>query len=455
MTLDAIKGNIKHMKEIIREAYVFTNQLDMIENFEMNSSVVVNTKEKKLLNDAVSSLINQLKIINNSIPDLVDRLDFFKKTSEDTKDTKKETPKLIQVKYSNVDKSERISLTITDKDKKNFLDNLSKSNLSINQLKKKYSIEKPIPTVGKPNLYAKLSNKIFRNLSNGFINKGYFSNLNRDLRKINSPFVLSTYVSIIFLTTFLSFFLSIILLITLLFFNLSLIMPFITPLPPDTSVLMRLVNFFWVIFLIPLSTAAFMYFYPSSESKSLGKRIDQELPFITIHMSAIATSGVEPLSIFKIIMKNEEYVNTNIEFRKLMNLINFHGKDLVTALKDASKSSPSNKLKELFEGLATAITSGGSLKDFLNKRADNLLFDYKLERERYTKTSETFMDMYISIVIAAPMILLMLFVIMGSTGTLSNFLGLTVDALNYLIILAIAVLNIGFLIFLKLKQPII
>jgi hydrogenase/urease accessory protein HupE len=65
------------------------------------------------------------------------------------------------------------------------------------------------------------------------------------------------------------------------------------------------------------------------------------------------------------------------------------------------------------------------------------------------------MDIYISIVIAAPMIMLMLFVIMASTGALTNFLGLSVPVLGFLIILGIAILNIGFLIFLKMKQPVL
>jgi hypothetical protein len=63
------------------------------------------------------------------------------------------------------------------------------------------------------------------------------------------------------------------------------------------------------------------------------------------------------------------------------------------------------------------------------------------------------MDIYISIVIAAPMILLMLFVIMGSTGVLTSFLGMSTGIMSLLIIFAIVVLNIGFIVFLRIKQP--
>jgi len=206
---------------------------------------------------------------------------------------------------------------------------------------------------------------------------------------------------------------------------------------------------------MPAISGFIMYLYPATESRSISSRINQELPFITIHMSAIASSGVEPSKIFQILLKSSEYKYTNKSFRKLMNLINFHGLDIVTALKQTAKSSPSSRLRELLDGIATSITSGGDLHQYLNKRAERLLFDYKLEREKSTRTSETFMNLYISVVIVAPMILLILFVIIAGTGMLSNFIGMDIDTLSILIVLFIALLNIGFLVFLKLKQPMI
>jgi len=450
MTIDALRQNIQRMKEIIREIFIFTNQFEIIKNLETDSAVVINTREKKLLNDAINSLIVQLKILNNSLPHLIYSMTFFKKLtgSEDKPEISKKTKELVQIRYKpSVDK-EKIAITISDRDRKIFLENLSKSNLSINQLKNKFAVERPIKSFGKPHFYAKISNKFFRNLSHRLLMKGYLEPLNKDLRKMNSRFVVGTYASMIFFTMLLSFIFSLFLLILLMFYNLSIDFPFLIPVENS---LLRFFQIFWIIFAVPFATGFLMYFYPKTEGKNIGSKIDQELPFVAIHMSAIATSGVQPLSIFKIIVKSEEYRYTRIEFRKLLNLINFHGHDLVTALKKIAGSSPSSKLRELLDGLATTITSGGSMHDFLDKHAESLLFDYRLEREKYTKTAETLMDIYISISIAAPMILLMLFVIMGSTGM--YFLGLTTEIMGILIILILIFLNIGFLIFLRLKQP--
>ncbi|MEK6935855.1 MAG: type II secretion system F family protein, partial [Nanoarchaeota archaeon] len=385
----------------------------------------------------------------NSIPELIKTLGFFRRLNTSIDSNFSPEKPLVELKYQPDKMAEKISVTISENERKEFLENLSKSNLSINQLKKKYSVERPTVSFGKPNAYAKLANRFFRNFSNELLEKGYLKSLNDNLRKMSSPFVVGTYVAMSIFTIMISFFISIFLLVILLFYNIGLTFPFLTLV--ESSFFVRFIKVFWIIFAIPIATGLLMYFYPKSESKSLGEKINQELPFVAIHMSAIATSGVEPISIFKIILNGREYPNTKIEFKKLINFINFQGNDFVSALKKVANSSPSQKLRELLDGLATTITSGGDLHQFLDQHAGSLLLDYKLERQRYTKTSETFMDIYISIVIAAPMILLMLFVIMGSTG--QYFLGLTTPIMSLLIIFSIIALNIGFLIFLRMKQP--
>lgn len=459
MSLESLKSNVKQIKAINRELYVFTGQLSKIKDLEMNSDSQVSPDEKRLLEETIIALTNQLRILNNSVPGLINMIKFYQELGSKSDSLIFKTPlipkdKIVQIKYQPLQKNEEVSLAIDSKFKKEFLENLSKSNLSMNQLKKKYSYSTVgVDTLdfGRANLYAKISNKFFRNTSRKLIADGFFTGLNKDLRKINSPFLTGTYVSMMMFTGLMGLILGFFLFITLLFFNVGFLYPFLSL--TEQGIGIRMLKFFWIPFATPLLFMLLMYVYPSTEGRSLGYKIDQELPFITIHMSAIASSGIEPISIFKVLLRSKEYKYSIKSFRKIMNLINFHGLDLVTALKRSARSSPSYKLKELLDGMATSITSGGDLHKYLDKRSERLLFDYKLEREKYIKASETFMNLYISIVIAAPMIFLILFVIIGGTGMLSNFIGLSINALSLLIVLGIVLLNIGFLVFLNLKQP--
>ena len=191
-------------------------------------------------------------------------------------------------------------------------------------------------------------------------------------------------------------------------------------------------------------------YYPSIEKKAIEKKINQELPFVTIHMAAIAGSNVEPTHIFSIIAAGREYPYTKKEIKKILNQINLYGYDLVSALRSSAGFTSSAKLSELFSGFATTITSGGNLETFLAKRADTLIFDYKTESEKAIRSAETFMDIYISVVIAAPMILTLLLVMMSISPALS--FGLDPSVMNMLILLAVALINVVFLVFLHLRQ---
>ena len=447
---DELKENLRQMKEIVRELHTFSQQYENIGNFEYSSNIEVDRREKKLLREVIFFLTDQLKILNRSLPGLINRIGLYKGliSKKETKITGGD--QLTKIRYQH-EEGKEIALVISIKDKNRFLKNLSQSRFSIKKLKDKYAVEKKQIAYKKSNSYARTSNKFFRKFSNELVAKGYFRKLNRSLRKINSKYVVSTYISMLLLASFLVMLGSLFLFIILLFIDISFLYPFISIV--EEPLYLRMIKFFWIVPILPIICAILFYILPSAEAKNLGKKIDQELPFVTIHMSAIASSGVEPISIFRIILKGEDYKYTNIEFKKLMNLINFHGESTANALRKISNSTSSLKLKSLLNGLAVTITSGGELGEFLNQHAETMLFDYKLERERNNKISETFMDIYISVAIAAPMILLMIFVIIGSTGLIGNLFNLSTDVLSILLILSIVVLNIFFLLFLRIKQP--
>lgn len=454
-SIDALRKNLLHEKNIVKEASLFLKYLESLDDLA-RLEYRINLKEREILAEVINSLMTQLRILNDSIPEIVKRISAFrefvseKEAEKGREKINKSAGELISLKYKHPAVEEKqASVTIKKEDRLKFLRELSLTDSSVKRLKKDYKLEKiKFERFKKPNFYAKFSNKLFLKLSGRLIEKGYFQNLNRDLRQSNLLFLSYTYLSMAFFTSLISVFASIILLVLLLFFNLSINFPFLVRI--DEFILLRLAKTFWIVFAIPILTFIGFYFYPSLEKRSISTKINQELPFVVIHMSAIAGSGVEPTKIFEIIVKSEEYPNTKKEIKKLLNQINLYGYDLVSALRESARITSSSKLAELLKGLATTITSGGELTSFLDKRAETLVFDYKVEREKYNRIAETFMDIYISVVIAAPMMMTLLLVMMSMTGM--SF-GLTIQATSLIIILIIGLLNIFFLIFLHLKQP--
>ena len=299
----------------------------------------------------------------------------------------------------------------------------------------------------KPNIYAGLASRIFSDFARPLVDSKTFSGVIRDLLKTNMGLIPSAYISIILFSVLISAGVALILFLFLLFFNVSTVAPFITPV---TDLMSRFLGLFWILFVIPIITFVFLYVYPSLEKRNLEGGIDQELPFATINMSAIAGSKIEPTNIFNIIISTAEYPHLKNQFTKVMNEIGIYGHDLVTALRNSADNCPSKKLSDLYNSLATNITSGGDLGEFFEKRSETLLLDYRLERERYTRASETFIDVYISIVIAAPMILMLLLMMIQVSGL---GVSLSPTTISLIMILGVAGINFVFLMFLRLKQP--
>jgi flagellar protein FlaJ len=190
---------------------------------------------------------------------------------------------------------------------------------------------------------------------------------------------------------------------------------------------------------------------PSFNKSSIEGRVSSELPFAIIYMSAIAGVNVDPTKIFKLVANSPEYPNVGIEMKKVINQIEIYGYDLVTALKSVSKITTNVKLAQLLNGMAINISTGSSLKNFLEKQSDNLLADYKLDRERYNSIATTFMDVYISVLVTAPLVMVMLIVIMDLTSLKVG--NLSANALVGISIGLVALINVIFLIFLQIKQP--
>lgn len=421
MTIELIGQNIEREDQLIRKLVETYNE---IESLESNAGSV-DVAKRDLLLKSMDPAISQLKIINHAIPDLVNNLSFYK----DLKTQKNEKSSIINVQYNDPSKKE-LNLAIKKNDEKKFLENLS---LQDSFSKKISTPSQTVPVFDELKFFISQSNRFCGKFSNKLIADGYFNSIKIDLRRITSPFLVNTYIAMMFFSIALSFIFSLILGLIFIFVGIGATLSLL------------------LILLTPIICFLGFYLYPSSRKKSLDKEINQELPFVTIYMAAIATSGIEPSKIFDILVSSKDYPFIQREMKKLTNLVNFYGYDLVTALKSISKNGPSERLGQLLDGIATTITSGGELTQFLSKHSETLLFDYRLEREKYTQIAETFMNIYISVVIAAPMIMMMLFILMSMTQLGGTSFG--PGAIGGLTTLVITLLNLGFLVFLNMKQP--
>lgn len=434
-----MSNNFDKLKQIFSGEKSAIKELNYLFGNLKNSG---NKQETSIINSQVESLRKYLKKENDNVAEILNGIYLgnpLKKTME--------IQEISSPEISEIPETEQIiekrRILRGRFPKGSNLTGIDKEVLKRLQVKEKKQEKEKIR---KPSKYVKVSNQIFQNVSKNFLKGSIFSVMEKDLAKTNIELIPSSYISIMLFTALVSFIVSCFIFLFFMIFSLKEF-PFLSL--NTESFLVRFPKVFWVMIIIPIAAFLFMYFYPSLERKSAESKINQELPFATIHMATIAGALVEPSKIFSIIISTKEYPALQKEFTKLINFINVYGYDIVNSLRKVASASPSKKLSDLFNGLATTINSGGNLADFFNKRSQTLLFDYRLEREKYIKFSETFMDIYISVVIAAPMMLMLLLMIMKISG-----LGLSLSSsmISLVMVMGVSIINIVFLVFLHLKQ---
>lgn len=387
--------NIEKEKEIVKELLLL-------------SEMKVSEEEKEFLEEAIRSLIAQLKILSFSVSKML----------------KKE------------EKGERIiterGVVFLDKKlKENFLRQINIEKEALKKIRKEIKKEE-IKELKKPSFFVIFSSLVFGRIASRLIKKGYYEDLKKNLQKANMPFLTSSYVSLAFFITFFVFVISIAVALSL----------------STSATIIR--N---IVIAIALSIGTFILIinYPSVVASSIKTKIEDELPFAVSHMSAIASSRVEPSKIFFVMAKVKEYPYFSQEAKKVVNQINLYGYDLVTSLKNVAKNCASEKLSELFEGIATTTKTGGSLVKYLEEKSKDLLLDYKLKREKYIEAVGVMSDIYTALLIAAPLILMLILTVMGFLG--SSIAGIGISKIAWIGIFLIIILNVLFLIFIHLTQP--
>ncbi len=218
-----------------------------------------------------------------------------------------------------------------------------------------------------------------------------------------------------------------------------------------------LVSFLISLAFLPVFFSISLFFgvsYPKSRASSRRQSIEANLPFAITHMSTIAASGVSPTNIFKLISEFKEYGELAKECEKVVKNVELFGLDITSALREVGRRSPSKRLREFFEGMATTIDTGGNLVAFLEQQADRAMFEYRIKRQKYMQSLSMIADLYVAVALAAPLFIIVLFVLLAVISGGQEILGLPIDvAMKLTTFVGIPMLNGLFLFMVSAMQP--
>jgi flagellar protein FlaJ len=152
-------------------------------------------------------------------------------------------------------------------------------------------------------------------------------------------------------------------------------------------------------------------------------RLDRELPFTLSELSVLASTGTSPIRLMRRMAQRNHDPAMTAEFRKIVYKTDAQGKDLITALAETAKESPSTSVRESFWDLANMIHQGGNLDEYLRNKSDDVMKLKRLIQKEFIERLSTFLDMYVSLVLVG--------VLMIAVGAfLINALGSTAAGLD-------------------------
>lgn len=161
----------------------------------------------------------------------------------------------------------------------------------------------------------------------------------------------------------------------------------------------------WYLYAIALTGvsagASFMIFpfIVTSRISATGGKIEQELPFTLSELSILASTGLSPVEIVRNIAKREESAEVSKEFKKAVYKLDIEGKDLITALSETARDSPSNVFRETIWDLANMIHQGGNLDAYLRNKADDVMKTKRFTQKVFIDQLATYSDIYVTLVL--------------------------------------------------------
>ncbi|MGA8905911.1 MAG: type II secretion system F family protein [Candidatus Bathyarchaeia archaeon] len=251
----------------------------------------------------------------------------------------------------------------------------------------------------------------------------YFQDLGPTLQKAGVKISLQAYVSLTLFVTGLSFVAT---------FGVTLAIAGLLGVP----ILMTILFAFGVGILSGSGTFGLIYGLPGFLAANRRKRMDLELPYVASHLSILATAGLPPARMFKLIEDSATTPQVASEANEITRDVEVLGQDIITALEAERVRSPSKTFAEILEGFVATIRSGGSLTGYLQDATRVVMDLRRVAAKQLVEGLATFAEVYVTLMVVFPLLVIVMFSVMsiigGGIGGFSTTAMMTV--VTYLII---------------------
>ncbi len=280
-------------------------------------------------------------------------------------------------------------------------------------------------------MFDRIALKLFGKLAGPYTE--YFEGLKYSMRKARMNMTVQQYLSNIVFYSFVTFMAAMIL--------GSAFISFVIP---------QLTYSYTLAVIMSFLAAGFMFFvcfyFPSMKSKALSTQIERSLPFAVSYMATTASSGTNPINLFKMLSLRGGEVGK--EANRIYTNVTSLGMSLTSALQRAALRSPSSTFSDMLWGMISTITTGGDLESYLRNKSRAYMSQYRRMLNDYAKQITLYTEVYITLVIVGTLFFIILISIISPlTGVGTLF---TQTLLTFFVI---PLVSIGFIVLLKAISP--
>jgi flagellar protein FlaJ len=280
-------------------------------------------------------------------------------------------------------------------------------------------------------MFNKVALKLFGRLVSPYTE--YFEGLKYSMRKARMVETVQQYLSNVVFVSFAAFLVSIV--VGSAFFS------FMIPQMTYAYTLSIIISF-----LVAGITFFLGFYYPSTKSKMISSQIERSLPFAVSYMATTASSGTNPINLFKMLSLRGGEVGK--EASRIYTNVTSLGMSLSSALQRAAMRSSSPIFSDLLWGMLSIVTTGGDMESYLRNKSKTYMSQYRRMLNDYAKQITLYTEIYITLVIVGSLFFIVLIAIISP---LTGIGALFVQTL--LVFFVIPLVSVGFIVLLKAVSP--
>jgi len=157
-------------------------------------------------------------------------------------------------------------------------------------------------------------------------------------------------------------------------------------------------------------------YYPSYMAGERKTEIEKNLVYVTNFMGIMSSAGATTEDVFLALVRAGNIYGIEKSTRAIIRDVEILGKDILTALDDESKRSPSTDYVDLLQGYISTISTGGDVVPFLSVMSTQFLETRRRMLAKLIEQLNLAGEIFVAALIALPVILITLLSIMGFFG---------------------------------------